>query len=153
AATRFLEAAAAAGIPPGGLYAGLAAAEQAWPAAREAATRQYEAAFATALDIGVPADIAAVAVSWGERLIAAGDFARAGEIAGRVARWADHDFDCAVLQARLYRALGQRQPWQAALGQARALAGERELPAVLTTPSGTAPGVPARTGSTLATNR
>lgn len=139
AVARFAESANAASTQPGILYATLAAAEQAWPDARDAATRKYETALAAALAIGVPVDIAAVVVSWGERLIATGDLARASEVVGRSARWADHDYDCAVLQARLYRALGQRQPWQAALAKARALAGERVVPAVLTTPVAASP--------------
>ena len=48
---------------------------------------------------------------------------------GRVAPWAEHDYDSALLQVRLYHALGQRGPWAKALAQARALAGERDLPA------------------------
>ena len=53
---------------------------------------------------------------------------------GRVARWADRDFDCALLQAGLYHALGQRATWQTALARARSLAGERTIPASLQNP-------------------
>jgi Flp pilus assembly protein TadD len=82
----------------------------------------------------VPADLAVVAVSYGNTLIASGDFERASAVIGRVARWADRDFDCALLQARLYHALGQRSTWQSALERARALAGERAIPTALQTP-------------------
>lgn len=153
AIARFAEAADTTGTQPGKLYAALAAAEQSWPDARETATHAYERALSAALAIGVPVDVAAVAVSWGERLIAAGDLVRASEVAGRIARWADHDYDCAILQARLYRALGQRQPWQAALDKARAQAGERSLPASLMTPAMPSPASPTRTDSASTTNR
>jgi hypothetical protein len=44
-----------------------------------------------------------------------------------------------VLQARLYQALGQRDAWQAALNNARNLAGERSIPADLAVPPRAAP--------------
>ncbi|MET0230456.1 MAG: hypothetical protein ABW186_05945, partial [Rhodanobacteraceae bacterium] len=77
----------------------------------------------------VPADIATVGVSWGTTLISEGQLDAAGPVVGRVARWAESDFSCAVLQANLYRALGQSAAWESALAQARALAGERAVPA------------------------
>jgi DNA-binding winged helix-turn-helix (wHTH) protein/tetratricopeptide (TPR) repeat protein len=153
AVARFSTAAEATGTQPGMLYAALAAAEQSWPDARETAMLAYERALSAALGLGVPADVAAVAVSWGERLIAAGDLARASEVAGRIARWADHDYDCAILQARLYRALGQRRPWQAALEKARALAGERRLPATLMMPAAPTPTGPAGTDNASTAKR
>lgn len=93
----------------------------------------YAAALAAAEKSGVPADIGAVIVSWATRLIADGDLDRATTIAGRAARWADSDFDCALLQVRLYRALGQTDAWRNALQRARGLAGERIIPADLAT--------------------
>jgi Flp pilus assembly protein TadD len=68
-------------------------------------------------------------VSWGTTLIAAGELDAAGSVVGRVARWSNTDFACAVLQANLYRALGRQAAWEAALAHARTLAGERALPA------------------------
>ncbi|HEX5124465.1 MAG TPA: hypothetical protein VFV97_14575, partial [Rhodanobacteraceae bacterium] len=52
----------------------------------------------------------------------------AGDVIGRVAPWAAHDYDAALLQVRLYHALGQPGPWSKAVAQARALAGERAIP-------------------------
>ena len=122
-------------MPSVTLFASLATAEQA-----QAERRRDDAAqgFATALGDAerwaVPADLAAVAVSYGGSLIAEADFEHASAVIGRVARWADRDFDCALLQARLYHALGQRPTWQAALARARALAGERVIPPALQAP-------------------
>ena len=53
---------------------------------------------------------------------------------GRVAPWAARDYDCALLQVRLFHALGEPAAWSKALAQARELAGERELPADLVEP-------------------
>jgi DNA-binding winged helix-turn-helix (wHTH) protein/tetratricopeptide (TPR) repeat protein len=117
------------------LFAALASAEQANAEhRRDEATRAFTAALADAERWAVPADLTAVAVSYGNTLIAEGDFERASTVIGRVARWADRDFDCALLQASLYHALGQRATWQTALARARALAGERSIPAMLLAP-------------------
>jgi tetratricopeptide (TPR) repeat protein len=117
------------------LFAALASAEQAAAEhRRDEATREFTAALGDAERWAVPADLAAVAVSYGNTLIAEGDFEHASTVIGRVARWADRDFDCALLQASLYHALGQRATWQTALARARALAGERSIPAMLLAP-------------------
>ncbi|MBO9662849.1 MAG: winged helix-turn-helix domain-containing protein [Dokdonella sp.] len=111
----------------------LAQAEQAWGDHRdEVAASTYAEALALAERFTVPAEIARVAVSWGTTLIADGRLEAAGPVVGRLARWSGSDYSCALLQARLYRALGQRPAWQAALAQARSLAGERALPATVT---------------------
>lgn len=75
--------------------------------------------------------LAEVAIAYGNFLIGDGRLDAAAVVAGRVARAAEQDFDCALLQVRLYRALGRDKPWQAALGHARALAGERPIPEAL----------------------
>jgi DNA-binding winged helix-turn-helix (wHTH) protein/tetratricopeptide (TPR) repeat protein len=122
-------------MPSVTFIAALAVAEQAqFEHRRDDATRNYNAALSDAERWAVPADLAAVAVSYGSSLIADSDFERASAVIGRVARWADRDFDCALLQARLYHALGQRPTWQTALDRARALAGERPIPAALQAP-------------------
>jgi len=79
----------------------------------------------------VPRDLVVVAQSYGGSLLEDGEHARASAVIGRVARWSEQDFDCAILQARLYRALGQVEAWRSALAHARALAGERSIPAAL----------------------
>lgn len=111
------------------LLATEAAAEQAWSAdKRDEAYRLFDDALARAEHWSVPQDLAIVAAGYGSRLIRAGESGRAGAVVGRVGRWADQDFDCALLQARLYRALGQTDAWRSALERVRALAGERSVP-------------------------
>jgi tetratricopeptide (TPR) repeat protein len=98
---------------------------------REDAYRSFAAALADAERRTVPRDLVVVAQSYGGSLLEDGEHARASAVIGRVARWSEQDFDCAILQARLYRALGQVEAWRSALSHARALAGERSIPAAL----------------------
>jgi DNA-binding winged helix-turn-helix (wHTH) protein/tetratricopeptide (TPR) repeat protein len=122
-------------MPSVTLFAALADAEQAAAEdRRDDALKSYNTALGDAERWAVPADLATVAISYGNHLIASADFERASAIIGRVARWAERDFDCALLQARLYHALGQRATWQSALERVRALAGERAIPSALQTP-------------------
>jgi hypothetical protein len=122
-------------MPSVTLFAALAAAEQAEVEhRREEAYKNYDTALGDAERWAVPADLAAVAISYAGSLIADSELERASAVTGRVARWAERDFDCALLQARLYHALGQPATWQTALGRARSLAGERPIPAPLTNP-------------------
>ncbi|MGN6520485.1 MAG: winged helix-turn-helix domain-containing protein [Dokdonella sp.] len=92
-----------------------------------AAERHYERALAAAEQRGVPATVADAAIAYAGWLLERGDARRAAEIGGRVARWADRDFDCAELQVALYQALGREDLRLVALRQADALAGERQL--------------------------
>ncbi|GAA0712470.1 transcriptional regulator [Dokdonella soli] len=115
------------------VYASLADAELR-RATRNDATTSYEHALRASETAGVPADMAAVAASWGHALIDTGDLERASAIVGRVARWAGADFTCSILQTRLYRALGQEEAWRDALQRTRGLAGERPIPAALLRP-------------------
>ncbi len=111
------------------LFAALASAEQATAEnRRDDATRAFGAALGDAERWAVPADLSAVAVSYGNTLIAEGDFEHASTVIGRVARWADRDFDCALLQASLYHALGQRATWQTALARGARAGGRAEHP-------------------------
>jgi uncharacterized protein HemY len=99
------------------------------------AARWFRFAAATADRRGVPAEIVAVALAQAPRLLDAGARGAAAASIGRVASWAAHDFDCALLQLRLFHALGQREPWFNALRQAQRLAGEREIaPELLSLP-------------------
>jgi DNA-binding winged helix-turn-helix (wHTH) protein/tetratricopeptide (TPR) repeat protein len=129
-AGRFAQWAAAVRDPVVQIYAALAKAEQAWSAQRRDEGR---AAWENALRLvdanPVPQDVAEVVVSYATALIAAGELEHAVTVVGRVSRWSDEDFDCAVLHARLYRALGRHDAWQSALERARRLAGERVIPA------------------------
>jgi DNA-binding winged helix-turn-helix (wHTH) protein/tetratricopeptide (TPR) repeat protein len=114
---------------------------EAMPPERRAET---DAVYADALRLadqaGVPDDVAAVATAYGHALIARGELPRAAEVAGELARWADLDFDCALLQVSLYHALGREDAWRSSLDRARALAGERPIGAeLLTAPVPAAP--------------
>jgi hypothetical protein len=104
----------------------------------EAATARHDDAAATvAFDAALAGTggraelIAEVATAYGNYLIAAGRLDDAAVVAGRVARAAEQDFGCTLLQVRLYRALGRDAPWRAALARAQALAGERPIPEAL----------------------
>lgn len=116
-------------------YAGLAEAEQAAAENQAgAAIQHYEQALRAALKDGVPADIAEIVASYADFLFASNELADASVVVGKVARWADSDFMCALLQARLYHALGQREAWSAAFDQAQKLAGERSIPVAIRSP-------------------
>lgn len=69
-----------------------------------------------------------------EWLIAQGDLERAGIVAGRISALADRSYDAALVQLRLYHAMGEPSGWRPALERARALAGEREIPPELLIP-------------------
>jgi hypothetical protein len=53
---------------------------------------------------------------------------RALSVADRVSPYADRAYGAALLQLRVYLALGPQSAWRAALARARSLAGERRLP-------------------------
>jgi hypothetical protein len=108
-----------------------------WAAARgddATASRGFRRALDLAERRGVPADVAWVTTSYGAWLLDRGRAREAGEIIGRVSPWANRDFDCALLEARLFHALGQPDAWSSALARATALAGERAIPADLRDP-------------------
>lgn len=88
----------------------------------------FERALARAEHERVPADLVETARRYATWLIEKQRLAHAALVAGRVAPWANQDFDAALLQARLYHAMGRNAAWHAALARARALAGERALP-------------------------
>uniref|UniRef100_UPI002622617E hypothetical protein n=1 Tax=Dokdonella sp. TaxID=2291710 RepID=UPI002622617E len=95
----------------------------------EAAGEAFEAALASVGRGAAPADVARVAVAYGQFLIDSGRPGEATRIAGQVSRWSGQCFECAALQARLYRVLGQDRLAREALATAHTLAGERQLPA------------------------
>lgn len=117
------------------LRAQLAEAEQLWSKGeRSGAIKAYEAAAQAADRSGIPYEIRVIATSYGKALLDAGDLAGASAAIGRVGRWASQDFESALLQTRLYRALDQNDAWQLSLDSARALAGERAIPADVQSP-------------------
>lgn len=114
------------------LYAQLISAEAHWADADPAQAYSFQdAALSTAEQLGVPALIALVAESYGDMLIADGRLEQAASVVGRIAPWAQKDYDCALLEVHFYRALSHTQSWQRALQRAQALAGERKVPAHL----------------------
>ncbi|GAA0719034.1 hypothetical protein GCM10009105_27250 [Dokdonella soli] len=116
-------------------YAALAVAERAVAVGDHAAAESaYEQATQLAGEREVPADTLAVASSYASWLMGEGDLDRAGRIVGRVAGWADDDYEAALLQVRFYHALKQQAAWKSALDNARRLAGERVISADLLTP-------------------
>ncbi len=122
-------------VQPMATLAALARAEQAWAEHDPArAGEAYEQALAQAARDEVPAVSADVVVSYGNRLIAAGELERASSVVGQASHWADHDFGCALLLLRYYHALGQIDPWRNALQRAQTLAGERPIAGALTQP-------------------
>lgn len=129
--------AARADNPAANVFAGLALAEQAAQATTGAAANAaYEQVLLGADRLGVPMLVAEAVTAYGNHLIGQDDLERASAVVGQVARWADADFDCALVLVRLYRALGQHDAWQGALTRARSLSGERALPDILATPPG-----------------
>lgn len=97
------------------------------------AERNFRAAMTKVEARGVPADLATVAEAYGRWLLTQGRIDEAGALAGRVAPWANRDFDCALFQAVVLKARGDHAATAAALQQVHALAGEREIPAELQT--------------------
>ncbi|HEY0232964.1 MAG TPA: hypothetical protein VGC55_17085, partial [Dokdonella sp.] len=127
-----------------GVLARLAKADASWRfGGGEQWRAEFDAAGALARAGGVPAEIARVAGAYAGALISEGDLDAAAIEVGRVSRWAERDFGCAVLEARLYAALGRDEARQTALARARSLAGERSIPA-----EATAVGISARSAST-----
>lgn len=111
------------------LFARLARAEQ---MRQQSASADWRRTFVDAGEFaardGLPYEIAAVARSYADALLAEGDLEAAAVEVGRVSRWSDQDFGCAVLEARLYAATGRNEARQAAVVRARSLAGERAIP-------------------------
>lgn len=116
------------------VYVRLIEAERQWNGGdRQLAQEHYAASLSRAEARGVPALTAMVAISYSRALIADRRLDEAASVVGRVATWADRDYDCALLQAEFYRAAGDRRAWERALAQARTLAGERVVPERLNT--------------------
>jgi DNA-binding winged helix-turn-helix (wHTH) protein/tetratricopeptide (TPR) repeat protein len=101
--------------------------------------RRFEAARSLAEQGGVPVEIAAAARGYATALIAHAELDAAAVEIERVSRWSDGDFACALLEAQLHAALGDDAERESSLARARALAGERSIPATmlpLSPPSG-----------------
>jgi predicted Zn-dependent protease len=114
--------------PRGRVMLQLAKAELARRQSDPAWRQAYDAARKLAVEDAVPYEIATVVASYADVLLAQGDLDSAATEIGRLSRWSDQDFTCAVLETRLYAALGRDEIRQSALARARALAGERIIP-------------------------
>lgn len=100
----------------------------------EEAERRFRDAMALAESWGVPQTIVLAADAQTRWLLEQDRIPEALALAGRVAVWADHDFDSALLQVLAFHAAGQRDAWTTALRRAQSLAGEREIPPELLIP-------------------
>jgi tetratricopeptide (TPR) repeat protein len=83
----------------------------------------------------IPADLRDAVTAYATWLIGRGDTGRAGALAERIAGFTARDFDSALLQARVHRALGDAALWRAAVARAQSLAGDRTLPPELVPPA------------------
>lgn len=93
----------------------------------DASDDAYLAAVAAAESRGLPAEIALVADSYGRWLLRHDRIEDATGVIGRVAPYAQHDFDCALLQVILHHRRGEIVAWSSALDRARKLSGERTI--------------------------
>lgn len=121
--------------PSAPLYAGLAAAELDWSHDRRDAARARYAVLLNQADRNrIAIDLALVVQSYAGALLESGDNQAAAPVIARVARWADADFGCALLQVWGYWSQGDLGAWKQALEKARGLAGERPIAPLLTQP-------------------
>lgn len=122
------------------IYAVLAEAEvAAAEGRREAAETAFERALALADAGHVPLHLLHVAQHYVPWLLGEGGQGvpapeRALALAGRVAGYADQQYEAALLQLRVYHALGPPSTWRAALAGVSSLAGERQIPPALLSP-------------------
>lgn len=109
-----------------------------WAAQQAAAVESVQSAFDRALaraeDVGLPVLVSLVAQSYVDWLLAHERRNKAAELAGRVAVWANDDYESALVRVKVFHALGSRDAWRQSLEKVRELAGERVVPARLTAP-------------------
>jgi DNA-binding winged helix-turn-helix (wHTH) protein/tetratricopeptide (TPR) repeat protein len=117
--------------PAATTLAKLARADLAAHAGAASAGTTYAAAVTLADQNRIPIDLLLVAQGYADWLVAHLDPVPAGVLAERLAPWADHDFDAALVQLKLYHALGQNAAWRSALDRCRRTAGDRTIPAKL----------------------
>ncbi len=127
--TAFATWAATRHAAPIAMDAALAQAEHlAFGDSSDATIAAYEQAMQHATDCGVPRALREAAVSYADYLLAKGRPAPAAAVIGKIAGFTDRDFPSALVEARLYQALGQRDAWDKALIRATRLAGQRRIP-------------------------
>lgn len=133
------EWAARVGTPSAAMLAKLARADMAAHADKPSADTAYQAALSLADQNRIPIDLLLIAQGYADWLASHLDPVRAGVLAERLGAWADHDYDAALQQLRLYHALGQNAAWRSALDRCRRNAGERKVPAALLEPPSNRP--------------
>nr|WP_305118987.1 winged helix-turn-helix domain-containing protein [Tahibacter harae] len=127
-------------LPPDGdgVSAVFLLAKAEWAARQATAPDAVQAAFDRALaraeDVGLPVLVSLVAQSYVDWLLAQDRRDKAAELAGRVAVWANDDYESALVRVKVFQLLGSRDAWRQSLEKARQLAGERVIPARLTEP-------------------
>jgi DNA-binding winged helix-turn-helix (wHTH) protein/tetratricopeptide (TPR) repeat protein len=127
-------------LPPDGdgLSAVFLLARAEWAAQQGAELQSVRAIFDRALakaeDVGLPVLVSLVAQSYVDWLLAHQRHDKAAELAGRVAVWANDDYESALIRVKVFHALGSTDAWRQALERARSLAGERAVPVRLTVP-------------------
>lgn len=122
------------GLPDARLSPALLVARAEW-AAQQGQAVEAEDAFRQAMRAAeahaVPANVVLAADAYARWLLAQHRSEDARSVAGRIAQWAERDYDSAVLQVAVFHALAQPEAWARALKRAQALAGERAIPAAL----------------------
>lgn len=127
-------------LPPDGdgVSAVFLLAKAEWAARQAAAVDSVQAAFDRALaraeDVGLPVLVSLVAQSYVDWLLVQDRRDKAAELAGRVAVWANDDYESALVRVKVFHVLGSRDAWRQSLEKARQLAGERIIPARLAEP-------------------
>lgn len=96
---------------------------------QRSAERYFRQAVLQAESRAVPIALVAVADAYARWLLARDRVTEALATAGRVARWADEDYDSALLQLAVLHASDRTEAWAMALSRVRRLAGERDIPA------------------------
>jgi len=123
------------GSAPARMYARLAAADSAAATGDTSAGPAYAEALANADESRIPLDVREVAAAYSAWLVSKGDLAAASATAERVVGAAARDYESALVQLRVQRALGDDNLWRGALARALAIAGERTIPAELASES------------------
>lgn len=98
----------------------------------ESVQATFDRALAKAEDVGLPVLVSLVAQSYVDWLLAHQRRDKAAELAGRVAVWANDDYESALIRVKVFHALGSVDAWRQSLARTRELAGERIIPARLT---------------------
>lgn len=97
----------------------------------ESAGKWFRSALDRAEHEGIPGGLVSAADAYGRWLLARDRLPGALAMAGRVADWAEHDYNAALLQVAVFHSSGRKDAWAVALERAQKLAEEREIPAGL----------------------